>query len=74
MRELSERLSLWLHPNSADNDIHRIETPMSPEEATKLYELERCVECGVCVSACATKQMRDTFVGAVGMMKIARFE
>jgi fumarate reductase iron-sulfur subunit len=74
MRQLSERLALWLHPNTADNDIHRIETPMSPEEATKLYELERCIECGVCVSACATKQMRETFVGAVGMMKIARFE
>lgn len=74
MRELAERLKLWLHPKKAADDIHRIETVMSPEEATNLYELERCVECGVCVSACATKQMRDTFVGAVGMMKIARFE
>ncbi|WP_394130169.1 fumarate reductase iron-sulfur subunit [Shewanella maritima] len=74
MRELAERLQLWLKPNDADSDIHRIEKPMDPEEAAKLYELERCVECGVCVSACATKQMRDTFVGAVGMMKIARFE
>ena len=39
----------------------------------RLYELERCVECGVCFQL-ATKQMRETFVGAVGMMKIARFE
>ena len=74
MRELAERLKLWLHPRNDEVDIHRIEAPMEPEEAAKLYELERCVECGVCVSACATKQMRDTFVGAVGMMKIARFE
>ncbi|WP_028774412.1 fumarate reductase iron-sulfur subunit [Shewanella waksmanii] len=74
MREIAERLKLWLHPNEQDSDIHRLEAPMSPEEAAKLYELERCVECGVCVSACATKQMRDTFVGAVGLMKIARFE
>ncbi|GIU43697.1 fumarate reductase [Shewanella sairae] len=74
MREIAERLKLWLHPKVGDDDIHRLETPMSPEEAAKLYELERCVECGVCVSACATKQMRDTFVGAVGLMKIARFE
>ncbi len=74
MRELAERLKLWLHPRNDEADIHRIEAPMDPEEAAKLYELERCVECGVCVSACATKQMRDTFVGAVGMMKIARFE
>ncbi|MDR8522110.1 MULTISPECIES: fumarate reductase iron-sulfur subunit [Shewanella] len=74
MREIAERLKLWLHPKTGDDDIHRLEAPMSPEEAAKLYELERCVECGVCVSACATKQMRDTFVGAVGLMKIARFE
>jgi fumarate reductase iron-sulfur subunit len=74
MRELVERLQLWLQPNNFDSDIHRIETPMDPDEAAKLYELDRCVECGVCVSACATKQMRETFVGAVGMMKIARFE
>ncbi|QIR13440.1 fumarate reductase iron-sulfur subunit [Shewanella aestuarii] len=74
MRELAERLQLWLQPDGVESNIHRIEKPMDPEEAAKLYELERCVECGVCVSACATKQMRDTFVGAVGMMKIARFE
>ena len=74
MRELAERLKLWLHPKANDISIHRLEEPMAPEEAARLYELERCVECGVCVSACATKQMRETFVGAVGMMKIARFE
>lgn len=74
MRELAERLKLWLHPKGDDLNIHRLEDPMDPQEAARLYELERCVECGVCVSACATKQMRDTFVGAVGMMKIARFE
>lgn len=74
MRQLAERLQLWLQPKAADNDIHKLERPMSPEEAEQLYELERCVECGVCVSACATRQMRDTFVGAVGLMKIARFE
>ncbi|MGL4833949.1 MAG: fumarate reductase iron-sulfur subunit, partial [Shewanella sp.] len=74
MRELAERLKLWLHPKSNDINVHRLEDPMDPEEAARLYELERCVECGVCVSACATKQMRETFVGAVGMMKIARFE
>jgi fumarate reductase iron-sulfur subunit len=74
MRELAERLQLWLQPSNFDSDIHRIETPMDPDEAAKLYELDRCVECGVCVSACATKQMRETFVGAVGMMKVARFE
>ena len=73
MRELAERLQLWLQPQSDQGDIHQLEAPMEPGQAAQLYELERCVECGVCVSACATKQMRDSFVGAVGLMKLARF-
>lgn len=74
MRELAERLGTWLHPKSSEHSIDALEAPMDPDEATKVYELERCVECGICVSSCATKQMRDTFVGAVGLMKMARFE
>jgi fumarate reductase iron-sulfur subunit len=73
MRELAERLQLWLQPKPTQHSIDAIELPMEPALAEKIYELDRCVECGVCVSACATKQMRDTFIGAVGMMKIARF-
>lgn len=74
MRELAERIGTWLHPKATEQDIDSLEAPMDPEEAIKVYELERCVECGICVSSCATKQMRDTFIGAVGLMKIARFE
>ena len=33
MREIAERLKLWLHPKAGDDDIHRLEAPMSPEEA-----------------------------------------
>ncbi|MCU0769512.1 MAG: 2Fe-2S iron-sulfur cluster-binding protein [Burkholderiaceae bacterium] len=33
----------------------------------------RCIECGCCVSACGTARMRDDFIGAVGINKIARF-
>ena len=73
MRELAERLSLYLHPKNEDDNIHAVEQRIEPEEAEKVYELDRCVECGCCVSACATKQMRETFVGAVGMMKLSRF-
>ncbi len=41
--------------------------------AEKIYELDRCIECGCCVSACGTARMRDDFIGAVGINKIARF-
>ena len=46
---------------------------MEPELAEKIYELDRCIECGCCVSGCGTARMREDFVGAVGLNKIARF-
>ena len=45
---------------------------MEPELAQDIYELDRCIECGCCVAACGTAQMREDFVGAVGLNKIAR--
>ena len=40
---------------------------MEPELADKIYELDRCIECGCCVAACGTARMREDFVGAVGL-------
>ena len=54
-------------------DIDRLEERMEPEIAEQLYELERCIECGCCVAACGTAQMREDFIGAVGLNQIARF-
>lgn len=72
MRGLSERLETWVHLEN-EPDINRLETPMQPETAEQIYELDRCIECGCCVAACGTAQMRDDFIGAVGINKIARF-
>ena len=46
---------------------------MEPELAERIYELDRCIECGCCVAACGTALMREDFVGGVGLNKIARF-
>ncbi|ACO75324.1 fumarate reductase iron-sulfur subunit [Laribacter hongkongensis] len=73
MRALSERIGAWLHPKADSVDIHSVEAPMSPDLADELYEMERCIECGCCIAGCATAQMRDTFMGAVGFNKVARF-
>ena len=61
-----------MHLNG-DKDLARIEKPMEPELAEKIYELDRCIECGCCVAACGTARMRPDFAGAVGLNKIARF-
>ncbi len=73
MRAMSERLEAWVHMKEADPDVTRIEEAMDPDLAAKIYELDRCIECGCCVSACGTARMREDFVGAVGLNRIARF-
>jgi len=73
MRALSERLQTWVHAREKELDLRRIEERMDPAVAEKIYELDRCIECGCCVAACGTALMRGDFVGAVGLNKIARF-
>ena len=72
MRAMSERLETWVHAQQETNP-DRLEQPMEPERAEQVYELDRCIECGCCVAACGTARMREDFVGAVGINKIARF-
>jgi len=74
-RALAERIQTWIHVEKAERqDISRLEERMDPDLAEEIYELERCIECGCCISACGTKRMRPDFLGAMGFMKIARFE
>jgi len=73
MRAMSERLQTWVHTKEQELDLARIEERMDPDLAEKIYELDRCIECGCCVSGCGTARMREDFVGAVGLNKIARF-
>ncbi|MBM3270662.1 MAG: fumarate reductase iron-sulfur subunit [Candidatus Sericytochromatia bacterium] len=73
MRAMSERLETWIHAKEQELDLGRMEQPMDPGLAEKLYEIDRCIECGCCVAGCGTVRMREDFVGAVGLNKIARF-
>ena len=73
MRGLNERLETWIH-SETELDVDRLEERMEPELAEEIYELDRCIECGCCVAGCGTIQMREDFVGAVGLNKIARYQ
>ena len=73
MRGMSEKLETWVHRQQEALDLARIEQPMDPALAEEVYELDRCIECGCCVAGCGTARMREDFVGAVGLNKIARF-
>jgi succinate dehydrogenase iron-sulfur subunit len=73
MRAMSERLAAWVHLKSQEADLQRLEEKMEPALAEKIYELDRCIECGCCIAGCGTARMRDDFIGAAGLNKIARF-
>ena len=74
MRGMAEHLETWVHAQGLEQtDLNAIEAPMEPALAQQLYELERCIECGCCIAACGTAQMREDFVGAVGLNQITRF-
>jgi len=75
MHGMSEQLETWIHEaqDQEELDSRRLEKPEDPDVMDEVFELDRCIECGCCVSACGTYRMNEQFVGAVGMNKIARY-
>lgn len=73
MQEMTQAVEGWIETNETP-DIDKVEERMDPDVADEVFELDRCIECGCCVSACGTKRMRDGFVGAVALNRAARFE
>ena len=72
MANMDKRVESWVH-TTKETDISKLEEKVDPELAQKTFELDRCVECGLCVAACGTAIMRSDFLGAVGLNRIARF-
>ena len=74
MRGMSERLAdLGASAGRRTPTCGAWKSAWSPNWPRQIYELDRCIECGCCVAACGTARMREDFVGAVGLNKIARF-
>lgn len=74
MRAMSERIEGWIHDQESETrSLDALEERMEPEVADEIYELDRCIECGCCISACGTKRMRGDFLGAAGFLRVARF-
>ena len=71
-RSMNEKVGSWIHTNGA-LDANEQEEKMDNALAEEIYELERCVECGCCVAACGTANMREDFLGAVALNRVARF-
>jgi len=71
-RTMNESLESWIH-TFKDFDPAEIEERMENELAEHIYELDRCIECGCCIAGCGTVRMREDFMGAVALNRIARF-
>jgi len=71
-RMMAERTGSWIHTDK-EFEPKAEEERMSNDEALEVYELERCIECGSCIAACGTANMREDFIGAAGLNRIARF-
>lgn len=69
---MTKRVESWIHTQYKP-DISKVEMPIEPQVADEVFELDRCIECGCCIASCATKVMREDFVGAAGMNRIVRF-
>ncbi|HIP19440.1 MAG TPA: fumarate reductase iron-sulfur subunit, partial [Sulfurovum sp.] len=72
MNAMSVKVESWIQTKE-ETDIVALEKPVEPDVAQAVFELDRCIECGICLASCSTKIMRDDFVGAVGLNRTARF-
>ncbi|WDL98634.1 fumarate reductase iron-sulfur subunit [Alicyclobacillus sp. ALC3] len=71
-RDMSIRTEAWVH-NDAPFDPTVEEERMDNETALRIYEAERCIECGCCIGGCATANLKPNFIGAAGINRVARF-
>lgn len=71
-RQMYDKVESWIHTDKAF-DPNAIEERMDNAVANEIYELERCIECGCCVAGCGTARMREDFLGATALNRIARF-
>ncbi|MFZ5596217.1 MAG: fumarate reductase iron-sulfur subunit [Bacillota bacterium] len=71
-RHLSLKTESWIH-STREFDPDAPEDRMDNETALKIYEAERCIECGCCIGGCVTANIREDFLGAAGINRVARF-
>jgi fumarate reductase iron-sulfur subunit len=71
-RGVGKKIESWIH-TSKDFDPTAQEERMDNDLATKIFELDRCIECGCCIAACGTALMRKDFIGAAAINRLARF-
>ena len=71
-REMAESTEAWVHAKEAfDPDAQ--EERMDDELAQKIYDSDRCIECGCCIASCGVANLNGNFAGPAGLNRMARF-
>lgn len=71
-REMVENTEGWVHAKNAF-DPGATEERMDDELAQKIYESDRCIECGCCIASCGVANINAEFYGPAGLNRVARF-
>lgn len=71
-REMAEKSEAWIHAEKAF-DPEAQEDRMDDELAQKIYESDRCIECGCCIASCGVANINAEFYGPAGLNRVARF-
>ena len=71
-REMVEKTEAWIHAKN-EFDPEAQEERMDDELAQKIYDSDRCIECGCCIAACGIANINAGFAGAAGLNRMARF-
>ncbi len=71
-RQVGKKIESWIHTEKVFDPTVE-EERMDNELATQIFELDRCIECGCCVAACGNARMREDFIGATSINRLARF-
>jgi fumarate reductase iron-sulfur subunit len=71
-RDMVESTEAWIHAKEAF-DPGAQEQRMDDDVAQKLYDSDRCIECGCCIASCGVANVKPEFTGPAGLNRIARF-
>lgn len=71
-RQMAQNSEAWIH-TTEDFDPNASEKRMDDELAQAIYEADRCIECGCCISSCGAAYLNPDFAGAAGLNRLARF-
>ncbi|MGH1601693.1 fumarate reductase iron-sulfur subunit [Campylobacter majalis] len=72
MNSVNKRIQNWLHTDKITQNS-KLEKRVEPQISQDVFELDRCIECGICIAACGVAIARADFVGAYGLNRIARY-